>query len=167
MLTKEDVDALLSYDPDTGSIAWRHAKFLQKAMTRPAGAEAGGRTLNGYITICIKKKPFYAHRLAWLLTHGEWPSAEVDHINGDRSDNRAANLRLATQQQNQWNRKVRRDSSSGVKGVRYHKASGRWYASIVVSRKVIALGYHETIEQAAAAYSKAAKLHFGEFARAA
>jgi len=130
-----------------------------------AGEQVGARMLNGYISTTLKGKAYYLHRLAWLLMTGEWPSKSVDHINGVRDDNRWSNLRSATDQQNQFNRTVRKDSTSGVKGVYFHKQSGLWRAAIQVDGKIISLRYHKTIKQAKSAYDAAAALYQGEYAR--
>lgn len=94
---------------------------------------------------------------------GEWPKLFVDHINGDRSDNRWENLRLATKQQNQCNIRAHKDSRTGMKGVWLNKRSGRWEATLQFNRKRYWLGLHDTQEQAAEAYMRAAKELQGEF----
>lgn len=105
-----------------------------------------------------------SHRLAWLIHYGSFPDGNLDHANGDKSDNRISNLRIASYQQNNANRRGWRKSISGVKGV--SMKNGRWFAQIMVNRKNIHLGYFETVEAAGKAYADAAKMHFGEFARA-
>lgn len=152
MITASDVRASLSYDPETGY-------FCRN------GRRVGTLNKAGYRVISLRSKLYYEHRLAWMHVHGTWPRPFIDHINGNRSDNRISNLRLATAQQNQRNRRRRRDCSSGFKGVRAHKSSGTWFASIVVDHKVISLGYHKTPELAHAAYVSAAQSRFGAFAR--
>lgn len=89
----------------------------------------------------------------------------VDHRNGDGLDNRRSNLRKATAAQNTWNRRLSSNNRTGYKGVQFYPNKGRWRAQIRVNRRQISLGYHDTIEQAAAAYNEAALEHFGEFAR--
>ncbi|MCI0598731.1 MAG: HNH endonuclease [Beijerinckiaceae bacterium] len=94
---------------------------------------------------------------------GAWPIAQIDHINGDRADNRFLNLREATRTENAWNAKLRSDSHSGFKGVRRHKR--RWCAYIKVSGKQKHLGSFATPEEAHDAYCRAAREHHGQFAR--
>lgn len=89
----------------------------------------------------------------------------VDHKSGDRLDNRRRNLRRATRRQNCQNRKTRRDSKSGIKGVRWHAHAKKWTASILIAGKRHYLGYFSTSEKAARAYRKASRSAFGEFAR--
>lgn len=163
----EAASELLRYDPETGHL-YRMKDVLcgpNRFVRFKAGERAGAQMVNGYISVTINGKMYYAHRLAWLLMTGEWPEKSVDHINGVRNDNRWANLRSATNQQNQFNRGVRKDSSSGIKGVSFHKASGLWWAGIRINGKCISLKYHKTAEAAKAAYEEAAAHYHGEFAR--
>jgi hypothetical protein len=92
------------------------------------------------------------------------PKAEVDHINGDKLDNRAANLRWATKLENSKNVRRHADNSSGYKGIWLHRPNGKWAARIEVDRKAVNLGYFESPEDAAAAYDGAARHLHGEFA---
>ena len=89
---------------------------------------------------------------------------DTDHISGNKLDNRKSNLRTATRSENVCNRKVRPDSSTGVKGVRFHKQHKRYQARITKNKKQIHLGYFSTPETAHAAYCEAAKKLQGEFA---
>jgi len=111
-----------------------------------------------------------AHMLAWLIVYGEWPNGQIDHINGDRLDNRIKNLRVVTQQQNAFNRVLYKNNSSGVKGVSWSIAQQAWHAQIRVTGKRIHLGFFKSKNDAANAYAAAsAKFHgeFGKIARAA
>lgn len=160
MITQAKVQAELDYSPQTGV-------FLRKIGFRKGSRAGCLNKRNGYIVISIGNRLYYAHRIAWIYVHGDEPFREIDHINRDRGDNRIANLRIATRHQNQGNRKVRIDSMSQMKGVRFHKCSGLWHAQITVNRKIISLGYHRSSDQAQASYASAAKEYFGEFARVA
>ena len=102
-----------------------------------------------------------AHRLAWLYTHGKWPSKYIDHINGVKTDNRIANLREADNGENMQNqRRARRNSKTGLLGVRWNRASGNYVAVITVNRHVINVGSFKTAEEAHEAYLRAkAELH--------
>lgn len=154
---------LLTYEPETGVLRW---KVTRRSRVK-AGDIAGTVNKAGYIYVNVDGLPQCGHRIAWALTHGEWPDGVIDHINGDPSDNRLCNLRIATHQQNIQNRKVNSNNRSGFKGVSLHKKSGRWVAWITRGGRSVYLGLHDTPEQAHAAYVEAAKKHFGEFARAA
>jgi hypothetical protein len=91
------------------------------------------------------------------------PPDQIDHINGERDDNRIANLRPATRTQNMANRGKYANNTSEIKGVSMHKRSGRWRADIQVAKKFMFLGLFDTKEAAATAYELASYLHHGEF----
>jgi len=105
------------------------------------------------------------HRAIWAYVHGEWPTREIDHINGDRSDNRLGNLRLCDRSSNMANRGPTRKNSSGYKGVYWEKPAKRWIAEICVGYKRRKLGRFTSAEAASAAYKAAALEAFGPFAR--
>ena len=184
-LTAEYVRSLLNYDPETGMFRWKPrtpAMFgggngghspehrCKCWNSRYAGAMAGTvstalRQNVVHLTVRIEGRNYYAHRLAWLYVHGEWPDGDIDHINGDGLDNRIANLRVATRSQNCANVGRRAHNTSGVKGIYQHGM--RWRASIRVKGKSKHLGCFGTPADAQAAYMAAAREHFGEFARGA
>ena len=96
-LTAEQLRAVLEYHPETGVFFWRDRPNIRPSANARRGTMAGTRTSkNGYVSICINGRIRYAHRLAWLYIHGQWPKGEIDHINEKRRDNRIANLREAT-----------------------------------------------------------------------
>lgn len=131
------------------------------------GTPAGGPILNsGHICVSIGDSRYLAHRLIWMLSTGEDPGKyQIDHINGDRVDNRIENLRKVTHQQNGMNRsKPQRNSRSGVIGVYWRKSSNNWEASIHHNGKSIFLGLHETKEAALAARITKEQELFGEHA---
>src|SRR4030095_14944144 len=133
---------------------------------RIVGVEACCVTTGGYIKLSVCNKRYYGHRLAWLYVFGQWPNDELDHINLVTSDNRIANLREATKAQNNSNCSVRSHSKSGKKGVDFVQSTGKWRAKISKNRRRIHLGTFNSPEEAHAAYCAAARIHFGEFARA-
>jgi hypothetical protein len=144
-LTQEYLKTLLSYDPATGMFAWRARRGSIKA-----GASAGS-ICQGYINISIDGKLQKAHRLAWLYVNGEFPNGDIDHINGNRADNRIVNLRQVTRAQNMQNM----DSKNGTCGTSYAKNISRWRAGIRKNGKRYHLGCFATQEEAHAAYLKA------------
>lgn len=155
----DQVRSILTYDPGTGLFRWR-----QKVGCAAAGAVAGTIKPNGYRCIKSDKRNYYAHRLAWFYVHGLWPTAEIDHINCNQDDNRIVNLRGATGSQNQGNRRPQKGGQT--KGITYHRRDKRWQAQIGVRGHHKYLGLFRTKAEAAAAYERAAKEHFGAFARA-
>ena len=146
----ERVKELLSYDPETGVFTWK----IDRCHKARKGAAAGSLSESGYLEIRIGKRNFRAHRMAWAVVQGAWPTMQIDHINGVRNDNRIANLRLATRSQNAQNlRKAMSNSSHGFLGVK--KNGNRWNASINLEGEYIYLGCFKTPEIAHSAYLKA------------
>lgn len=147
-----------SYDPETG-ILTQEVDERGYLVGRPIGALD-----KGYLRIGFRGKLYFVHRVAWLLMTGEWPpdGMDMDHINRVRSDNRWANLRLATRSQNRFN--VVSNKRTLPKGVHY--ASDPYtlpYRAIVgVNNKSIHLGYFATVEEANAAAIAGRLLHHGK-----
>lgn len=165
-MSPADFARLLDYNPETGIFRWKVdiRCGANKRLFRKAGDIAGSVSDSGYVVIRINYLLFYAHRIAWLLTHGKWPHECLDHINLDRSDNRIVNLREATDLQNRTNTAVR--AKSGFKGVVSPKhAPNSYVAQISTNGRPRYLGTFRTPEEANAAYCQAAVAQFGEFAR--
>lgn len=158
-VTQSELQALFNYDPESGHFQWIVSR-RGRNLNRPAGTVDAA---DGYCRIRIGGRPYAAHRLAWLYVHGEWPSSVIDHIDGDRSNNRLANLRPATLQQNQFNRRVKRTSSTGSKGVSLDRRSGRFQVAIKIGGVKRWVGYFDTVEEGSAAYNEIAETIHGEF----
>lgn len=154
------VRQLFQYSPETGEFV-----VVVSTGTRYAGTLAGTTNSNGYRQISVDGRVWLAHRLAWLCLTGEWPEKQIDHIDGNKTNNSAANLRLSTGSQNCANRGCQSNSKSGIKGVWFVPKDNAWTAMIRTKRKGYHLGYFGTPEEASAAYAEAAKNMFGEFAR--
>lgn len=165
MITAERLREVVTYDPETGIFRWTSAVSSTKVR---AGDVAGYvcSTL-GYVMMGVDGASYRAHRLAWLYVHRRWPSNQIDHINGAKDDNRLANLREATAQQNVANRGRHKNNQSGFKGVVWHRGAKRWRAYINADRKFHHIGYFDSAEEAHAAYVDVAERTFGAFARAA
>lgn len=161
LLTPEWVRAALDYHPETGLMFWR----LPTSKRRQQGALAGTVNKWGYRVIQINGRLYTVHRLAWFHAHGVWPEDDLDHINGDRDDNRMANLREATRSQNSVNGKLRVNNSSGFKGVCWDKSKQRWSVSVYLNGKQTRIGRFRTLEEASDAYRRAADELHGPFAR--
>lgn len=144
MIDYNELAKILDYNPDTGVFTWK-VKTCKKVVPNTI---AGSFNSLGYVQLKINKQFFYGHRLAWFFVHKEYPKLEIDHVNGNPSDNRICNLRLANRQQNNQNRIVRIDSSSGIRGVTLRKDTKKWKAEIRVNKKLISLGCFHTKEEA-------------------
>jgi len=160
-MTREEFSRLLAYNPGTGRFTWR----LYRGRMAKAGDPAGSLKPSGYIELHVGGKIYKAHRVAWLMAHGEWPSQHIDHINGDKADNRIANLRDCSRSENLCNSKHHANSTTGFKGVHFQKTDGIYVAHIRKDGKRKHLGSFRTVEDAAAAVRIARDALHGEFAR--
>lgn len=152
--TFKEMSEALRYEPEEGAFYW----VADAARNVKAGRKAGTKESNGYISIRFKGKSYKAHRTAWLFTHKEWPKLSIDHINGQKNDNRISNLREATTAQNGQNRKPNKESKTGFKGVRPY--AKKFKAEINHQGKYFYLGLFSTAQEAANAYAEAAaRLH--------
>jgi HNH endonuclease len=157
-VTSARLRELLDYDPDTGEFRW-----LDRVCGRVrADLVAGTLADNGYWLITLDRRQYRAHQLAWFYMTGEWCSL-IDHRDGDPSNNRWSNLRSATLSQSNANRRLHRNNSCGLKGV--SRSRSGWRATIHKNRQKHHLGIFPTPQDAHAAYVKAARKLFGEFAR--
>ena len=142
MLKQKELKEILRYNPDTGDFIW----LCDMGTNKVKGLVAGWETASGYIGIMIDSKQHQAHRLAWLYVHGCFPEFDIDHINGNRSDNRIANIRAVNRLENMRNQKLRTTNKSGHSGVRFCR--GSWHANISVNYKRIHLGCFATKDEA-------------------
>ena len=146
------------YDLLTGEVTLlKHRRYPSQA-----GRKVSGLDVHGYVQISIL--PYgvaKGHRLAWLLHYGEWPTGQIDHINGVRHDNRIENLRLASAELNAQNkRNPLSGNKSGWLGVTYY--AGAYRASLMHRRKQHCIGMFKTPEEAHAAYVDAKRrMHEG------
>lgn len=160
-LTRERLLEVLDYDRESGVFRWKRRLSNRAA----AGAVAGSpHSLERYIIIGIDGRLYRAHRLAWLWCFGVWPGPQVDHVDGDRQNNRIANLRACTGHTNLQNlRHGHADGSGGgLLGVSWREHAKKWVATIYVDGRSRHLGYRDTAEQAHALYVEAKRrLHAG------
>lgn len=153
----ERLRELFRYDPETGWFIRRVNKGSFRAGTR-AGSPSG----HGYRKIGFEGIRIYEHQAAWLYIYDEWPP-EVDHRDGNKSNNALANLRIATRTQNNFNSK-REPGQSGLRGAYLDTRSLRWFSKIQIGWQVKYLGAFDSAEEAHLAFMKAVELHHGEFA---
>ncbi len=131
MIKQYELREALDYDQGTGVFTWR--KSSENKISR--GDVAGCIDDKGYIRIRVNGKLYRAHRLAWIYIYGSSPSSQIDHIDQDKSNNRIANLREATNSQNAHNRGLLSTNKSGVTGVHYDKNNKYWVARIGIEGK--------------------------------
>lgn len=156
-LPLQGIENFLAYDPITGEIF---------RLGSPKNTVAGCLDKpNSYKRIKLNGKLYAAHRIAWYLHTQQDPGTyDIDHVNGDRSDNRACNLRLATRSQNMINTKKRQAGVSAYKGVSWDSQRSKWRAEIRINGKNKRIGRFDTELEAHLAYCKAAAEHHGDFA---
>lgn len=159
MITQELLRALFEYRED--------GCLIRKITTNPrapARGPSGSINKAGYLRTRVAGRLYYNHQLIWFMHHGTWAPA-LDHINGDRADNRIENLRICNQVQNMQNASRRKDNTTGVKGVSWRPSRNRYRARIVVDGKELCLGHFLTLEEAAKAVEEARLANHKEFAR--
>lgn len=169
---------LLRYEPETGKMFWKErpvetfspgiysAEHICAIWNRRlAGKQAFTANMDGYRYSNIGGVTIRAHRAIWAIVHGEWPAHQIDHINGNRSDNRIINLRPANNGENSRNSTLSRNNTSGRKGVYYCKKTNKWRARIEANGVKHNLGRFKRLEDAAFAYDAAARELHRDFAK--
>lgn len=159
ILTQSRLKELLHYSPVTG--------VFTNAIHRNGGVRKG--TVSGcidrsrittYLRISIGDKLYYAHRLAWLYVHGEFPKYQIDHIDGDGKNNAIENLRDVTCRVNSKNQRISKRNTSGVFGVSWGKRENKWVVRIMVNRRLHHVGYFVDFFDAICA-RKSAEYNYG------
>lgn len=172
MTNERDIEALearLNFDPETGTFTWKDrprdhftsdrafSMWNAKFSGRPALATKHSA---GYLVGRIDWTLYKAHRVAFAFYHGRWPNTDLDHRNQNKTDNRKANLREVTNQQNHMNRPKQANNSSGHTGVAFSQDKQQWFARIKVKQKLHHLGYFSSFDQAVRA-RKHAEIRYG------
>lgn len=155
-VTQELLHKYFNYDSSTGKLYWKLRATKLSKIGQPAGCVSGTLPDAGYVIIDLFGKRYQAHRLIWLFVHGSLPDKQIDHINHDRTDNRLANLRLATNHTNMKNKSLYVTNKSGYSGVEPH--GNNWKARIGVDGTKVLLGVFSTFEEAVAARQAGEKL---------
>ena len=167
MVTKKEkevpvhlVRELLSSDCQTGILTWEPRRAPCGSFNgRYAGNEAFTCVeRKGYKTGCILGYHMKAHRIAWALHYDEWPEDQIDHINGNPSDNRIENLRIVNNKKNCRNQSTPKNNTSGYIGVTWSKQMGLWQAKYKVNYKNIHVGYFNNPQDASTAVISAMAL---------
>ena len=160
-ITADFLRTIVDYDPASGIFTWKERpirtgfeRMDRVWNSREAGKRAGGISKNGSRAISVFNIRYAEHRLAYLWMTGNWPAQEIDHINGNPSDNRWANLRPATHSENSQNTKLRSDNTSGYRGVSKCSRSNKWYAYINIDGKMQPIGRFDSKSDAYDAYMR-------------
>jgi len=158
MITQEYIKQLFSYSD--GNLYWK----ISRSNCIQIGQKVGTTPKHGYSQTYFEGKNYRLHRLVFLYHYGYLPF-EIDHINGDKADNRIENLRAATSTQNQQNAKLRKDNISGVKGVNWYKPSKKWQVQLRINTVKTHIGYFNNLELAELVAIEARDKYHKEFAR--
>lgn len=157
-LTQDDVKKMFDYRD--GNLYWKTTK-----RTNFIGKRVGYLQPNGYTRVNIKGNLKYLHRLIFLYHYGHWPKDQIDHIDGDPSNNRIENLREATNTQNNYNKTKYSRNTSGYKGVSWNKSAKKWEAYVTIDGERKYLGIYEDMQDAVQIASNARRVLHVEFAK--
>jgi hypothetical protein len=166
-ITQQRIKELLDYDGLTGLLRWkveRRCGEFNSVVVCKKGDKAGGLRPDGYLSISIDHKRYQVHRIIWMHVFGEMPAKDmdIDHIDGNRSNNAISNLRLANRSQNHQNLRGPKvtNKTSGVLGVYFEKKRNKWRARLNINKKTIDLGFYEHLDDAKKAREAGVKKYF-------
>lgn len=170
ILEVEYLRQLFDFDPATGALWWKHrgpetfdsdtpVRIVRNWNARFAGKPAFTTiTKRGYRAGAINNLHYYGHVILWVLVHGKWPEGEIDHINGDKADNRIENLREVSRSGNSRNLPRFSSNTSGHTGVTWVKNVAKWGARIRVLDNTHYLGLYRCVTAAAVARKRAERI---------
>ncbi len=164
-LTAEYVRQIFDYNPEIGELRWKLRTDLRPCDSARLVGRLAGSVKSDCVNIKINGKMYKAHRVIFLWMKGEWPKYQCDHVDVETSNNRWSNLREATQSQNQANKRLYKNNSSGLKGVHWRSDVGKYQAQINKSGKRTHLGYFDDPNDGHAAFCRASQEEYGKFAR--
>lgn len=163
-LTAERAREVLSYDPKTGNLTWRKPTGKKPKVGNEAGCAHTQANGYQYVQVGIDGGRYRKTTVIWLIVHGCKPIGDIDHVNGNSTDDRLCNLREATRTQNMANKRMHKNNRSGIKGVFWDTQRKKWRAQVRKDRKNHYAGHFTDKYEAGAAYlAKARELH-GNFA---
>lgn len=166
MFSVHELGLLLEYNDEQGALIWKKRPntmpYNRIFNSRFTGKIAGVPNNTGHVLVSVRGTRILAHRIIWALHTGDWPKGQIDHINGNPSDNRISNLRDIPHTFNQRNMKKNCRNTSGYCGVRMAKTQGKWFSTIQIENRTKYLGTFETKEAAFAA-RKAAEAKIGGY----
>ena len=158
---------ILDYNHESGALTWKASDKRSDSWNKRYAGVAALQSIEptGYLRGTIGGSQYKAHVICWGIYYGRYPSLEIDHINGNKSDNRIENLRSASRSENQINIGIRLNNTSGYKGASWKSRNGKWQSQIQLNGKTKYLGLYNTAEEAGAAYDNASRKYHGEFGR--
>jgi hypothetical protein len=157
----EELRAALEYDAISGELIWKHRDNMPACVNWMAGTVVrstphNNGSGNSYLRVCVNRKHYFFHRVAWMLAHGEIPDGcVIDHIDGDGTNNRLSNLRVVPHVINSRNQKRSKNCKSGVMGVTWAPVKNKWLARISSGKHRKFLGLFDQFEDAVAARKRA------------
>lgn len=161
-ITRDELLSNLTYNHITGEIKSKRTKRISRAGRERVFKK---NTKKGYVRISLDKRFIYAHRAAWIMHYGVYPSFTIDHINGIKDDNRICNLREASFCENNQNKKIISTNTSGVKGVSYDKNQKKWRATIIKNGITCYRKRFDSLEEAEQQIKINRKIIHGDFSR--
>lgn len=166
----EGIKRIFKYDPKTGYLYWhkrdrsdfKSDRSYKMWNTRFKGKRVDHITKAGYYSVRIDGKPYLVHRIVWVICYGYWPK-NIDHIDGNPLNNKLENLQECNQQQNNMNRGLQSNNTSGINGVTWSKALNKWRAKIQYKRKWVHVGlFDDKLVAKQAIENKAKELGFSD-----
>lgn len=157
IITQDYVNQLFEYRD--GELFWK----IKHSRNILIGKKVGSKTKRGYFQLRIDKKFYLIHRVIFLMHYGHLPEY-LDHIDGNPSNNKIENLRAATLTQNQYNKKLNKNNSSGIKGVSWKITLKKWEVRIQIKKIPKIIGYFDDLELAGLVVQEARNKYHGEFA---
>jgi hypothetical protein len=159
MLTVDELREVFSYDPERGALYWKVDSGARARAGMRAGTLGIGKTLR-YQLVKYEGQQYYTHKVIWALHHGLWASGEVDHIDGDRTNNSVTNLREVTHAENTRNARRRSDNRSGINGVCWEEKKNRWRVQIGKNGRIHQVGRYRDFFEACCS-RKSTEQHLG------
>lgn len=151
-MNSEIANSIFRYDEFTGRLFWK----VRPCKNIAAGSEIKTMLANGYLAVRHQGKRYLVHRVVWLMKNGRWPDGQIDHLNHNRKDNRIENLRDVSASENQRNKSLHKNNSSGETGVSFHKRSSKWRVTYQgMNGKHVHVGLFGSFDEAVTAKAKA------------
>ena len=143
--------SMLSYDPQTGILRWLEKRKGRRFELPVGNPDTNCRSGKTYLRVKVNYQTYLAHRLIWVLLHGRWPDGDIDHQDGDGTNNVLTNLREVPHVDNQKNMRRSSINVTGCTGVVWLKKARRWASRLYIGKRYVSGGHHVNFEDAVAA----------------